>query len=112
MKDSRQLVGGRPGLFIKHVIRKIFLEDWVLKLTALLITFALWYGVSVASKKGTATMVAQLGFRVSDDAVLMKADVQEVTVRVAGNDQTIDQLFGNEVRVTADLTQVQPGDRI
>jgi len=113
MNRSREFVGSRPNLlFFKHILRKVFLEDWVLKLTALLITFALWYGVSVSSKKGTATMVAQLGFRVSDEAVLMNAGVQEVTIRVAGNDQTIDQLFGNEIRITADLTQVQPGDRI
>jgi len=110
---TREFVGGRPTqLFFKHILRKVFLEDWVLKLTALLITFALWYGVSVSSKKGTATMAAQLSFRVSDDTVLMSSGVQDVTIRVAGNDQTIDQLFGNDLRVTADLTQVPTGDRI
>ena len=58
---TRGPVSGRPTqLFFKHILRKVFLEDWVLKLTALLITFALWYGVSVSTKKGTATMAAQL----------------------------------------------------
>jgi len=113
MSGPRQATGLRSTLlFLKHILRKVFLEDWLLKLTALLITFALWFGVSVSSKKGTATLAAQLAFRVSDDAVLMSAGVQEVTIRVAGNDQTIDQLFGNDIRVTADLTQQQPGDRI
>jgi len=110
---TRGPVSGRPTqLFFKHILRKVFLEDWVLKLTALLITFALWYGVSVSTKKGTATMAAQLSFRVSDDTVLMSAGVQDVTIRVAGNDQAIDQLIGNDLRVTADLTQVPTGDRI
>jgi YbbR domain-containing protein len=113
MSTPREFVSGRPNkLLFKHILRKIFLEDWFLKLTALLITFALWYGVSVSSKKGTATMAAQLSFRVADDMVLMSAGVQDVTIRVAGNDQTIDQLFGNDLRVTADLTQFPAGDRI
>jgi YbbR domain-containing protein len=113
MSTPREFVDVRPNrLFFKHILRKVFLEDWHLKLTALLITFALWYGVSVSSKKGTATMAAQLAFRVSDDTVLMSAGVQDVTIRVAGNDKTIDQLFGNDIRVTADLTQVPTGDRI
>jgi YbbR domain-containing protein len=112
MNRSREFAGSRTILFFKHILRKVFLEDWVLKLTALLITFALWYGVSVSMKKGTATMAAQLSFRVSDDTALVSAGVQDVTIRVAGNDQTIDQLFANDLRVTADLTQVPTGDRI
>jgi YbbR domain-containing protein len=114
MKDPREFVGVRPTpLFFKHVLRKIFLEDWLLKLTALLITFALWYGVSVSSKKGTATLDAQLSFRVSDDTVLTNASRQEVRISVAGNDRLIGDLYGrNDLRVTADLTQTDPGDRI
>jgi YbbR domain-containing protein len=113
MSTPRQFVGPRSGgLFVKHILRKVFLEDWPLKVVALLITFALWYGVSVSSKKGTATMAAQLAFRVSDESVLMSAGVQDVTIRIAGDDQTIDRLFGNDIRVAADLTQMPNGDRI
>ena len=114
MTTPREFVSGRPTLlFFKHVLRKIFFEDWVLKVIALLITLALWYGVSLSNKKGTATMAAQLGFRVSDDSVLMSpaGGVQDVTIRVAGDDQVIDRLFGNDIRVTADLTQSPNGDR-
>jgi len=112
MKDPRELVERRPGLFLKHVIRKIFLEDWLLKLTALLITFALWYGVSVSSKKGTATLEAQLTFRPPDDAVLMKASPQQVRMIVTGNDRLISDLYGRtDLRLTADLTQTETGER-
>ena len=112
MSTPREFVSGRPNrLFFKHILRKIFLEDWFLKLVALLITLGLWYGVSVSSKKGTATMAAQLAFRVSDDSVLMSPGIQDVTIRIAGDDRTIDQLFGNDIRVTADLTQSPNGER-
>lgn len=111
MSTPRGFIGRRPsGLFFKHIVRKIFLEDWVLKLTALLVTLALWYGVSLSNKRGTATMAAQLGFRVADESVLMSPGTQDITIRVAGDDQTINRLFGNDIRVTADLTQVQNGD--
>lgn len=99
-------------LFLKQVLRKLFLEDWVLKLTAILITLALWYGVSLSNKKGTATMNAQLAFRVSSDTVLTEAGVQNVMIRIAGDDEKIDELLGTDVRVTADLTQLEPGDRV
>ena len=111
MSTPREFVGGRPNrLFFKHILRKIFLEDWFLKLVALVITLGLWYGVSVSSKKGTATMAAQLAFRVSDNSILMSPATQDVTIRVAGDDQTIDRLFGNDIRVAADLTQTPNGD--
>jgi len=113
MTTPRRFVGPRSGgLFLKHILRKVFLEDWPLKVVALIITFALWYGVSLSSKKGTATMAAQLAFRVSDESVLMSAGVQDVTIRVAGDDQAIDRLFGNDIRVAADLTQTPNGDSI
>ena len=113
MNGTRELVSGRPSLlFFKHVIRKIFLEDWLLKLTALLITVALWYGVSVSSKKGTATLEAQLAFRPPDDAVLMKASPQQVRIIVSGNDRLISDLYGrSDLRLTADLTQTETGER-
>jgi YbbR domain-containing protein len=113
MSTPREFVSGRPNLlFFKHILRKIFLEDWFLKLVALLITLGLWYGVSVSSKKGTATMAAQLAFRVSDNSILMSPGVQDVTIRVAGDDQTIDRLFGNDIRIAADLTQTPNGDTV
>jgi YbbR domain-containing protein len=111
MQETRS-TAARPTLFAKHILRKLFLEDWLLKLSALVITFALWFGVSYSNKKGTATMPAQLKFRVSDTSVLTNAGVQEVSIRVSGDDQKIDQLFGSDRRITADLTDLEPGDRV
>ena len=102
----------RPGLFFKHVIRKIFLEDWFLKAVALVVTMAIWFGVSLSNKKGTATLTAQLTFRVSDNAVVTNSGVQDLTIRVAGDDRKIDQLYGTDMRVTIDLTGEEPGERV
>jgi YbbR domain-containing protein len=110
--NSRGLTDGRSAmLFIKHVIRKIFLEDWLLKLTALLITLALWYGVSVANKKGTATLEAALTIRPPEGAVLMSTSQQTVRISVSGDDRSISNLYARkDLNVTADLTQSEPGD--
>jgi hypothetical protein len=32
--------------FIRRLLRRIFIEDWLMKLVALVITLALWLGVS------------------------------------------------------------------
>ena len=37
-------------LFFKHLLKKIFLEDWGLKLTALVITVAIWLGVTAPAQ--------------------------------------------------------------
>lgn len=113
MKEA-QFVNTRPNrLFIKHILRKLFLEDWVLKLSAIVITFALWFGVSYSNKKGTATMNADLVFRVADSAILTGAGTQSVSIRVSGDDQRIDDLVARkEKTITVDLTELEPGDRV
>jgi YbbR domain-containing protein len=114
MNDPREFVGRWPTpLFFKHVLRKIFLEDWHLKLTALMITLALWYGVSVSTKKGTAIFDAKLSIQPPVDAVVMNQSRQVVRISVSGNDRDIAGLYGRgDLNVTADLTQTETGERI
>src|SRR3982750_4551096 len=110
MKEATGISPQRSALFAKHILRKLFLEDWPIKLSALVITFALWFGVSYSSKKGTANMTAQVAFRVSDSPILTNAWVPEVTIYVSGDNQQINQLISSDRRVTVDLTDVQPGE--
>lgn len=99
-------------LLFKHVVRKIFLEDWALKLTALAITLGLWLGVTVLTKRESGRFSVPLNFRVSDNAILTGSSVQDVTIRVSGDKQKIENLFGNDLRVSLDLSDVEPGERV
>jgi YbbR domain-containing protein len=119
MKEA-QFVNSRPNrLLLKHILRKLFLEDWVLKLSALVITFALWFGVSYSNKKGEARMQANVLFRPADNATLTDAtrntlDRQEWTVKVSGDERSITDLYNTQAKipVTVDLTTQEPGDLV
>ena len=52
--EPREFIDARPNrLFVKHIARKIFLEDWPMKVVALVITLALWLGVTGLSTPTT-----------------------------------------------------------
>lgn len=103
----------RPtSLFLKHVIRKIFLEDWVMKLVALAITFALWLGVTGLSTPGSESYTVPLNLRTSDNSVVTNSPNQEVEIRVSGDKRKIGQIKESDLRVSLDLTDVAAGDHV
>jgi len=101
-------------LFFRHIVRKIFLEDWVLKLVALVITFGLWFGVAVVSKGKEASdrFTVPLNFRVLDNAAVTSAPVQEVEIHVRGLDDHVQQIRRCDISVLVDLTDLLPGERV
>ena len=119
MKEAEVLSTKPNRLFFKHILRKIFLEDWGLKLSALVITFALWFGVSYSNKKGEARMQADVLFRPADNATLTEATLdtlarQEWSVKVSGDDRSIAELINGRAKIpiTVDLTNQEPGDLV
>ena len=99
-------------LFFKHIVRKIFFEDWLMKLVALAITFGLWLGVTVLTKQGSGRLTVPLNFRISDNTILTNSPVRDVTIRVSGDDQKIKDLSPSDVRISLDLADVEPGEKI
>lgn len=99
--------------FWKRLFRKIFLEDWVMKLIALVITLGLWLGVTglrpPVSRRFTSI---PLNLRVSNDLEVTNSPVTEVTIIVLGDKSKIDQLNQRDLVVSLDLSEVQTGDRV
>jgi len=108
-------MSGEPrNLFFKHIVRKIFLEDWAMKLVALVITFGLWFGVTVVSrgKESSDRFTVPLTFRLLDNAEVTNAPVQEVEIRVRGLDEKIEQIRRNDLVAYVDLTELAPGESV
>lgn len=99
-------------LFVKHVVQKIFLEDWGLKLTALVITFALWFGVTGLSTPTDKRFTVPLAPSISNNAEITNALPPEVDIVLSGDKRKLDQLNKNDLTATLDLTDVAPGDRV
>lgn len=99
-------------LFAKHIIRKIFLEDWALKLTALAITFALWFVVTGLSTPTTKRVTVPLNLNVASDVQITNSPQQEVEIEISGDKRRIEQINRSELSATVDLTEAPMGDRV
>ena len=98
--------------FFKHIVRKIFLEDWALKLVALIITFALWFGVTGLSTPTTKRVTVPLNFNIASNAQIVNVPQQEVVIEISGDKTAIGQINRSELIVSVDLTDTPPGDKV
>src|SRR5438045_1762343 len=113
-KDRSKLKKPRR-LFLKHIVRKIFLEDWAMKLVALVITLGLWFGVNFVNKGKPITQTftaVPLNLRVLDNAVVTHAQVQDVEIGVRGVDDQVYKIRRNDLVVFVDLTDLALGDHV
>ncbi len=97
-------------LFFKHILRKVFLEDRGLKLVALVITFALWFGVTGLSKPTKERLTVPLNPTISTDAVIMNVIKQDVDIVISGDKRKLDLINRSELAAGLDLTEIAPGD--
>jgi YbbR domain-containing protein len=105
-KEERQI-------FINRLFRRIFLEDWLMKLVALAITLGLWLGVTgLRAPITTRLNNVELRLRVSNDIEITNSPVQEVDLVITGDKRKIDQIKQSDLVVSLDLADAQTGDRI
>jgi YbbR domain-containing protein len=97
---------------VRHIIRKLFFEDWALKLTALVITFGLWFGVTGLSTPTTKRITVPLVPSIPNNIEITNAPIEEVDIVISGDKRKIDQITRSELRASLDLTDVPPGDRV
>lgn len=102
----------RRRIFFRRVFRRVFLEDWLLKLIALIISIALWLGVSGLRAPTTVRLRnVTLNPRVSNDMEITNSPVQEADIVVTGDKNKIDRLNPHDLVMSFDLTDVKSGDR-
>jgi YbbR domain-containing protein len=100
-------------LFLKHIIRKVFLEDWLMKLVALAITLALWLGVTGLSTPTTQRLTSvPLTLTFSNNIEITNSPIQEVDLVVTGDKRKLAQINKNDLVVSMDISDVAPGDRV
>ena len=114
MSEAATTSNKRPiRLFLKHIVRKVFFEDWLTKLVALGVTLALWLGVTGLSTPTTTRLTGiPLSPRFSSDAVIMNSPITEIDVILSGDNRKIAQVNKNDLVASVDLTGLQPGDRV
>ena len=104
-KEQRQIS-------IRRLLQRLFLDDWVIKALALAITFALWLGVTgLRTPTRERLRNIALTMRVSNEMEITNSPVQEVDIVVMGDKRKIDQIKREDLVVSLDLVEAQPGDR-
>ncbi len=111
--ESKNLSEKQPvALFLRNIARKVFLEDWVLKVVALVISLALWLGVTGLSTPGNENYSVPLNIRTSDNSIVTGTIIEEVEIRLSGDKRKIEQINKDDLRISLDLTDIAAGDHI
>lgn len=98
--------------FVRRLLQRVFLEDWLTKVVALFITLTLWLGVTGLRSPITVRLPSvPLTVRYSNDTEVTNSPPQEVELTVTGDRRKIDQINKNDLVVLLDLTDVPAGDR-
>ena len=104
-------LGHRPNRAVKFA-RKIFLEDWSLKLLSLAIALVLWLVVTGQNEPVTAHVNVQLNFIRPQALEISNDPPRTVDVMLTGSRSKLDDLTALDLVVTVDISDQQPGERV
>ncbi len=99
--------------FLSRLFRRIFIEDWMMKLIALVITLGLWLGIT-GLRTPTSTNIRDipLNLRVANDLEVTNSPVTEVDIKISGDKSKINQISRDNLLISLDLSEVQAGERV
>jgi YbbR domain-containing protein len=92
--------------------RKIFLEDWSLKLLSLAIALVLWLVVTGQNEPVTAHVNVQLNFIRPQALEISNDPPRTVDVMLTGSRNKLDDLTALDLVATVDISDQQPGERV
>jgi hypothetical protein len=93
-------------------LRAIFVEDLGLKLLALVISLALWYGVTGQRTPTTVRMQGvRLNFRLPPSMEISNEPRTEVEVTLTGNKPALERINARDLIAYVDVSDYKPGER-
>ncbi len=97
--------------WVKRWLREIFLEDLGLKILALVISVALWYGVT-GQRTPTTIRVPRvpLNFRLPNDTEISNEPRADVEVVLTGNKRALDTINVRDLTINVDVSDLKPGE--
>ena len=101
----------RPNRAAK-LVRKIFLEDWSLKLLSLAIVVVLWLVVTGQNEPVMAHVNVQLNFIRPQSLEISNDPPRTVDVTLTGSRNKLDDLTALDLVATVDISDQQPGERV
>ncbi len=98
---------------LRSILHQIFIEDWLMKLFALLITLGLWFAIAgLRAPVETRLENITLALRLPNEIQMVNSPAEEVDLVVTGDKTTIAQINKSNLIVSLDLTDIKSGDHI
>ena len=96
----------------EKLLRRIFLEDWSLKLLSLAIAIVLWLLVTGQNEPVTAHVNVQLNFIRPPSLEISNDPPRTVDVMLTGSRNKLDDLTSLDLVATVDITDQRAGERV
>ncbi|HZN05756.1 MAG TPA: CdaR family protein [Pyrinomonadaceae bacterium] len=97
---------------VEKLLRRIFLEDWSLKLLSLAIAIVLWLVVTGQNEPVTAHVNVQLNFIRPQLLEISNDPPRTVDVMLTGSRNKLDDLTALDLVATVDLSEQRAGERV
>jgi YbbR domain-containing protein len=102
----------RPPSRVERLLRRIFIEDWNLKLLSLGITLLLWFVVTSQNTPINTHANVQLRFIRPDSLEISNDPPRSVDVLLTGSKHKLDELDRTALIATIDISDQHAGERI
>jgi YbbR domain-containing protein len=97
---------------VEKLLRRIFLEDWSLKLLSLAIAIVLWLLVTGQNEPVTAHLNVQLNFIRPQSLEISNDPPRTVDVMLTGSRNKLDDLTSLDLVATVDISDQRAGERV
>ena len=97
---------------IEKLLRRVFIEDWSLKLLSLAISIVLWLLVTGQNQPVTAHLNVQLNFIRPQSLEISNDPPRTVDVMLTGSRNKLDDLTSLDLVATVDITDQHEGERV
>jgi len=97
---------------VEKLLRRIFVEDWNLKLLSLAITMVLWLVVTGQNEPVTAHVNVQLNFIRPQALEISNDPPKTVDVMLTGSRNKLDDLSSLDLVATVDISDQRAGERV
>jgi YbbR domain-containing protein len=112
IEDINVVAPQRPPTFFGRVLRKVFIDDWGVKLLALGISLVLWMAVADFNKPRTIRVAVQLNFVRPNNLDISNEPPRTIDVELTGSRERLNNMRLSDLVATLDISDYPAGDRI
>lgn len=114
-QDDDEIITPQPPAMptrVEKLLRRVFIEDWSLKLLSLAIAIVLWLLVTGQNQPVTAHLNVQLNFIRPQSLEISNDPPRTVDVMLTGSRNKLDDLTSLDLVATVDISDQHAGERV